>query len=474
MIKKAIDSLTFHCLKQGLLDPLDLEYARNRLFSLLKITGWVYDPDVSLQEVIPLDEALGAICRLKAKGNASPAWEDDLVSEVTDLFIDRPSGIVRQFLELYRQSPEDATDWLYHLADLTRYVKTSRSARNLKWEHPCEYGVLELSVNLAKPEKTPAEIALAQTRPSGYPYCVLCRENVGLSGPGHPPRAHHRIIPLKLADADYFFQYSPYAYFPEHAIVVSRDHVPMSVDGSMLRRMLDFTDQFPHYFLSSNADLPIVGGSILSHDHFQGGRAYFPVERAPRQALGEGSFLIEWPISTVLFTGPKAKVLQEGEALRRAWFGYSNEELGIRCETHGLRHNTLNHLARRTGEDEYEVYVLLRNNQTSPERPDGLFHTRPSLQVIKQENIGVIESIGLAILPPRIASALAEGFAGEEYSAWREEFRRFPDDKTRLGETYKKILCDCGVFKSDKAGRQALCSFLQSALPGNKERMIHA
>ena len=409
------------------------------------------------------------------------------------LLTPRPSAVIAKFRALYAESPEKATDWYYDFSRDTDYIRRYRIVKDLKWKAPTEYGELDVTINLSKPEKDPRAIAAAKSaKNTGYPACLLCREAEGYAGRGnYPARGNHRLIPLKLAGEDWYLQYSPYVYYNEHCIALSGVHRPMKVDRAAFRRLLEFVTLFPHYFIGSNADLPIVGGSILSHDHFQGGRYEFAMARAPiERALRFSGFddveagIVRWPLSVIRLRGAESErlVALAGKILD-AWRVYSDPDVGVLAETDGESHNTITPIARRRGAD-YELDLVLRNNLTTAEHPLGVFHPHAELHHIKKENIGLIEVMGLAVLPARLrdelgelARRLADGEdltaspLTEKHAPWAEELKkkyRFDADNAEailqkeVGEVFKTVLEHAGVFKRDESGRAAFVRFAGS------------
>ena len=411
----------------------------------------------------------------------------------------RPHEVRTSFRTLYEVSPREATDWFYRFSQDTNYIRRDRIAKDKKWTYTCEYGTLDITINLSKPEKDPRAIAAAKNAPqSGYPKCALCAENEGYAGRmNHPARQNHRIIPLQLDGGDWYLQYSPYVYYNEHCIVLNAAHTPMRISGATFRRLLDFTKQFPHYFLGSNADLPIVGGSILSHSHFQGGRYVFPMQKAdiavPMTDIrypGVKAGILNWPVSAVRLVGRSSQQMQNvANNILSAWRSYTDESVGILAETDGTPHNTVTPILHY---DETEGYILdlaLRNNRTSEEYPDGIFHPHREYHNIKKENIGLIEVMGLAILPARLkeqGAQIAEILAGQRpntsreagdtlavHADWIDELiakygtHMKPQDankavKAEIGTVFSHVLENAGVFKQDAAGQAAFVRFMQS------------
>ena len=464
MIHQAINALVDHFEAAGLLSPADREYARNRAYDLFHTAPKAYAPsDLSREEAF--GELMGLAKKNNLLGGDGTAFGDDFLARLSDIFLPRPGEYQRLIESLHQTSPQAATEMMYRMAIDSEYVKARRIARNIHHVYQADFGPVEITINLSKPEKTPDEIRLAQAETSDYPACLLCRENVGLGGLPRPPRAHHRIYHIRLAGEDYYFQYSPYAYFNEHAIVFSHDHRPMVINETVVEHFLDFVELFPHYFISANADLPIVGGSILTHDHYQAGRADFPIDQTSGHELisrpGLSVSRLDWPISAIRLQGDRQPVAQAARQLIAAWQNYSQPELGIIARSLQA-HNTLNIMARKTA-DGYVMTLLLRNNRTDRDHPDGIFHTRPIWQVVKRENIGIIEVLGLAILPGRLAEEMQRFDQLPEYQDW---LAAVPGGEPldQLGYTFGEILKDCAVFGRDEAGRAALEDFIRRSL----------
>ena len=405
----------------------------------------------------------------------------------------RPSQVIRAFRTRYEESPEAATDWYYQFSQDTDYILRYRIAKDVKWVAPTPYGDLDITINLSKPEKDPRAIAAAKTAPQGgYPKCQLCRENEGYAGRmNHPARQNHRISPITIDGKDWFFQYSPYVYYNEHCIVFNGQHVPMKIDRSAFRKLLDFVKQFPHYFVGSNADLPIVGGSILSHDHFQGGRYTFAMEKAPVEK--EVSFpgfenvecgIVKWPMSVIrLRSADDDRLVDLAEKILTTWRGYTDEAAFIFAETDGEPHNTITPIARMR-DGKFELDLVLRNNITTEEYPLGVYHPHQELHHIKKENIGLIEVMGLAVQPSRLkgeladlADAFVEGRdiradeALEKHNHWAEELKtRYTFTKENamdilqkeVGVVFATVLEHAGVYKCTDEGRTAFLRFINS------------
>ncbi|MBQ6465222.1 MAG: UDP-glucose--hexose-1-phosphate uridylyltransferase [Oscillospiraceae bacterium] len=488
-MKATLEALVRYAVERGLLEKDDEVWAYNRLLELMELPE---APEGGLSAA-PLHELLDALC-----GEACRRGLIDDNVTARDLFDTKlmgaltppPHEVRRRFAEKYAESPRAATDWYYAFSGDTNYIRRDRCAKDLKWVYEGQYGALDITVNLAKPEKDPRAIAAARLAPQGgYPKCLLCLENEGYAGHmNHPARQNHRLIPLTLGGQSWYLQYSPYVYYNEHCIVFNSAHIPMKVDRGSFVRLLDFVGQFPHYFLGSNADLPIVGGSILSHDHFQGGHYEFAMARAAVETpvVFKGfeeirAGIVRWPMSVLRLTGPDPERLADlAEKILKVWRGYSDESVGVYAETEGAPHNTITPIARRRGED-FELDLVLRNNLTTAEHPLGVFHPHAELHHIKKENIGLIEVMGLAVLPARLKKemellrgALLSGapVRGDEtldkHADWVDELRQrhvFTPENTdailreEIGRVFERVLEDAGVFKRDEAGRAAFLRF---------------
>ncbi len=493
MICDEINALLGYAREKGLIEDCDTVWARNALLDALALDAWEpsgEEPGGELETILKaiLDDAA-------ARGliDGGITSRDLLDTRLMGLLTPRPSAVIAKFRALYAESPEKATDWYYDFSRDTDYIRRYRIVKDLKWKAPTEYGELDVTINLSKPEKDPRAIAAAKSaKNTGYPACLLCREAEGYAGRGnYPARGNHRLIPLKLAGEDWYLQYSPYVYYNEHCIALSGVHRPMKVDRAAFRRLLEFVTLFPHYFIGSNADLPIVGGSILSHDHFQGGRYEFAMARAPiERALRFPGFddveagTVRWPLSVIRLRGAESErlVALAGKILD-AWRVYSDPDVGVLAETDGESHNTITPIARRRGAD-YELDLVLRNNLTTAEHPLGVFHPHAELHHIKKENIGLIEVMGLAVLPARLrdelgelARRLADGEdltaspLTEKHAPWAEELKkkyRFDAENAEailqkeVGEVFKTVLEHAGVFKRDESGRAAFVRFAGS------------
>ena len=495
MIYKAIDRLIGYGLKKGLLEKEDIDYTRNKLLYTLCLPSYEGNG-----EVVECKEELVCILSdiiqyaLDTGLVSDSITEQDLFdTKVMDCILGRPSEIVRKFDELFKESPKEATDWYYDFSKATNYIREDRIVKDVKWQADSPYGKLDITINLSKPEKDPKAIAAAKKLvQTGYPKCLLCRENEGFAGDmNKPARENHRLIPLTLSGENYFLQYSPYVYYNEHCIILNERHVPMKIDRAVFLKLLEFTEKFPHYMAGSNADLPIVGGSILTHDHFQGGNYEFPMARAGlREEVRFKGYedikagVVDWPMSVIRLTGKDYKKIAElADKILGIWRGYSDEAVDVLAESDGEPHNTITPIARRRGDD-FEIDLVLRNNRTTVEYPLGIFHPHDKLHHIKKENIGLIEVMGLAVLPGRLKSemdslrtALLEGkdIRNDEvlgkHADWVDEFmakhKDFNKDnaeeiiRQEIGLVFSEVLTDAGVYKDDEKGRKGILRFIE-------------
>ena len=495
MVEEAVSKLASYALAKGLIQPCERTWAINAILEVLRLDGWA-DPgrDWGELELAPvLDELLDDAHRRGILPEDTVVYRDLLDSALMGRLTPRPAQVIERFQALYQDSPQAATDWYYAFSQDTNYIRRDRIARDVRWRTDTPYGPLDITINLSKPEKDPKAIAAARDLPaSDYPRCQLCRENEGYAGRvNHPARQNHRIIPLTIHGSPWFLQYSPYVYYNEHCICLSGAHTPMRIDRDCFAKLLDFVGQFPHYFVGSNADLPIVGGSILAHDHFQGGRYTFAMERAPVERpfpfpgyedIQAG--IVKWPMSVVRLSCPRPERLVElADRILTAWRGYTDESAVLYAQTDGVPHNTITPIARMR-QGTFELDLVLRNNLTTPEHPLGLYHPHAELHHIKKENIGLIEVMGLAVLPSRlkqelsaVAQALAAGGDLREdprtalHADWAEGFRdRYaitPDNalgivRQETGLVFAQALEHAGVFKRDEAGQAAFLRFLSS------------
>ena len=492
MIYQAIDALVRYGHETGLIGETDTVYVRNRILDLLREDSYEAAPPVEMT----LPEMLAALtdCAV-SKGIIADSGEnrDIFDTKLMDCLTPFPSQVTEKFWRLYREeSPVAATDDYYRFSQATNYIRRDRIARDRRWKFDSEYGEIDITINLSKPEKDPRDIAAAgKAQSTAYPLCQLCLENEGYAGRiGHPARANHRIIPLGLCGESWFFQYSPYVYYHEHCIVFNSRHIPMKIDGRAFARLMDFVRQFPHYFVGSNADLPIVGGSILSHDHFQGGRYTFAMEKAPvEQEFTVPGFedvtcgIVKWPLSVIRLRSADAdKLVRLASHILAKWRGYTDENAMILAETDGVPHNTITPIARRRGED-YELDLCLRNNLTTPEHPMGLYHPHAEWHHIKKQNIGLIEVMGLAVLPARLQKELdlmerfileGKNIASEasiaKHAEWAAAFLPELTGKKQeqihaaleqeVGKVFLHVLEDAGVYKRNDDGKAAFMRFI--------------
>ncbi len=528
MIQEYVAKLVCYGLDTGLIEREDAIYTANRLLALLKIDAldeeaerailaWqpkncdaaaqsgTMDPAGQQKTANPeeqvkagnpqLEEILGVICDYAyEKGlieENTVGFRDLFDTKVMGLLVDRPSNVIRRFRELYRESPKKATDAYYKFSQDTDYIRRYRIARDRKWIAPTEYGDMDITINLSKPEKDPKAIAAARSaKQTAYPKCQLCMENEGYAGRlDHPARGNHRIIPVTVNGSPWFFQYSPYVYYNEHCIVFNSQHVPMKIERATFEKLLDFVAQFPHYFVGSNADLPIVGGSILSHDHFQGGRYEFAMAKAPvEKKLTFAGFedvdagIVKWPMSVIrLDSVNRERLIALADKILVSWRRYTDEAAFIFAETDGEPHNTITPIARMRG-DKFELDLVLRNNITTEEHPLGVYHPHAELHHIKKENIGLIEVMGLAVLPARLKDELEHlkaamledrDISGDaelaKHADWLEELKQkygsfSPDTIDRViqdevGLVFCKVLEHAGVFKRTPEGQEAFGRF---------------
>ncbi|RJE87652.1 UDP-glucose--hexose-1-phosphate uridylyltransferase [Paenibacillus sp. 1011MAR3C5] len=507
-----IERLLAFARQQELLHELDVPYGRNALLDLFGFAepyGGVVPAETTDNVSELLEPLLDYGCSIGLVPAYTTTQRDLLDARIMGLLMPRPSEAAASFRErAEREGLSSATDAFYRMNIASNYIRMDRIASNLYWQHETSYGNLEMTINLSKPEKDPQEIAKLRSMPQGhYPRCLLCADNVGYAGRiDHPARQNLRVLPLQLGGEDWCFQYSPYVYYNEHSIVLKAAHEPMSISPDTFVRLLDFVEQFPHYFIGSNADLPIVGGSILSHDHFQAGRHVFPMETAKVEAYftddgnpGVSIGIVEWPMSVIRLNGAsRSAVLEAANRILDAWRGYSDASAEVLAWTEregGIResHNTVTPIARLRDNGEYELDLVLRNNRTSSEHPDGIFHPHRSLHHIKKENIGLIEVMGLAVLPGRLSEELkslslyltpdaiesidklgqadhplhkhGEWLASlaENHGTANSNAQAWAIMQHETGERFLDVLTDAGVFKRTERGREAFHQFLASA-----------
>lgn len=492
MVYEAIKKLVTYGIETGLISEEERIYSTNLILDVLKLDDYEEPQEgyknVELQPVLKelLDFAVE-----KGLIEDSVVYRDLFDTRLMNCLMPRPSQVIKIFKEKYAVSPKEATDYYYKLSQDSDYIRRYRVCRDMKWVTKTEYGDIDITINLSKPEKDPKAIAAAKlAKQSGYPKCQLCRENEGYAGrTNHPARENHRIIPITINGGQWGFQYSPYVYYNEHCIVFNGQHIPMKVERATFVKLFDFIKLFPHYFIGSNADLPIVGGSILSHDHFQGGNYEFAMAKAPveREFMVKGyedvkAGIVKWPLSVIrLSCADEKRIIDLADHILKAWRGYTDEAAYIYAETDGEPHNTITPIARKRG-DMYELDLALRNNITTPECPLGLYHPHNELHHIKKENIGLIEVMGLAVLPSRLKEemeVLSDYIVNgkdirsnekiEKHADWVEAFRPKYDVinsdnvdaiiKEEIGIVFKKVLEDAGVFKRDAEGQAAFDRF---------------
>lgn len=497
MIQDSIKKLVEYGLLTGLLEEEDKIYTTNRLlelFELDELEDGGEDAAVTVEDLEAiLKEMLDYACE-KGLTQDSIVYRDLFDTKIMGLLTPRPSEVIRAFRDKYASDPKEATDYFYKLSRDTDYIRRYRIAKDQKWISSTKYGDLDITINLSKPEKDPKAIAAAKNaKQSGYPKCLLCWENEGYAGRvNHPARQNHRIIPVTINGSDWGFQYSPYVYYNEHCIVFNSQHIPMKIEHDTFCKLFDFVKQFPHYFVGSNADLPIVGGSILSHDHFQGGNYEFAMAKAPIERVftvqgftDVDAGVVKWPMSVIRISHENpARLIALADVILEKWRGYSDESAFIFAETDGEPHNTITPIARKRGE-KFELDMVLRNNITTEEHPLGVYHPHAKLHHIKKENIGLIEVMGLAVLPARLkgemerlAEAVLSGadLRGDEelakHADWVEEFLpKYPSvDQNNImeilhgeiGNVFMEVLEDAGVYKRDDAGQAAFDRFLST------------
>ena len=482
-----VDKFVTHVISESSFEEMDRIYLTNRV--LARVGDGVLEVETNLDQLIDLkDQLVEEAVRLETIEDSQTAREI-LGAELMDLVTPCPSQVNRDFWETYAQSPEQAIEDFYQLSQKNDYIKLKAIAKNIAYRVPSDYGELEITINLSKPEKDPKEIAAAKlVKSSNYPQCQLCMENEGYHGRvNHPARSNHRIIRFDISGQEWGFQYSPYAYFNEHCIFLDSQHRPMAISRQSFERLLAIVEQFPGYFAGSNADLPIVGGSILTHDHYQGGRHVFPMEVAPvEESFNIEGFeavslgIVNWPMSVLrLQSDDKEQLIALADHILTAWRGYSDPAVQVLAASDGQPHHTITPIARiRDGH--YELDLVLRDNQTSPEHPDGIYHPHADVQHIKKENIGLIEVMGLAILPPRLKEELKQV---QDYLLGRESsVASYHQDlatdlkathpsltdeaeaealvRKSVGQIFARVLEDAGVYKRTEEGQAAFRRFV--------------
>lgn len=501
MIQDSIKKLAAYGLNTGLIEEEDIIYTVNRLLELFQLDELEYDINVIKDMTCGTEELEGILSDMMdyayeqgiMKEN-SIGYRDLFDTKIMSVLVPRPSEVIRKFKALYEKSPKEATEFYYKMSQDTDYIRRYRIKKDQKWTAETEYGELDITINLSKPEKDPKAIAAAKNaKQSGYPKCQLCMENEGYAGRlDHPARQNHRIIPVTIQDKKWGFQYSPYVYYNEHCIVFNSEHIPMKIEHDTFCKLFDFVKQFPHYFVGSNADLPIVGGSILSHDHFQGGHYEFAMAKAPveKEFTVKGfedvkAGIVKWPMSVIRISGKETeRLIALADKILAAWRDYTDEDAFIYAFSDGEPHNTITPIARKRG-DEFELDLVLRNNITTEEHPLGVYHPHANLHHIKKENIGLIEVMGLAVLPARLKGEMEQLekaiLSGEDirknevlekHADWVEEFLPKYSDITQdnitdiiqkeIGLVFTQVLEDAGVYKRTEEGQKAFARFISS------------
>lgn len=496
MVNTAVKKLVCYGLENNMISQEDVIFVTNQLLEVLRMEEYEEPEeeyhDVELEPV--LKELLDYAYEHGVLEENGVVYRDLLDTKLMAQLMPRPSQIIGKFWDIYeKQGAKAATDWYYKLSQDSDYIRRYRIAKDVKWKAETEYGEMDITINLSKPEKDPKAIAAAKNaKQSGYPKCLLCMENEGYAGRlNHPARQNHRIIPVTIQDSKWGFQYSPYVYYNEHCIVFNSRHIPMKIEHGTFCKLFDFVKQFPHYMVGSNADLPIVGGSILSHDHFQGGHYEFSMAKAPveRNFTVKGfedveAGIVKWPMSVIRIAGKDTgRLIALADVILDAWRGYTDEEAFIFAETDGEPHNTITPIARKR-EDRFELDLVLRNNITTEEHPMGVYHPHAELHHIKKENIGLIEVMGLAVLPARLKDEmelLADAIVNkkdiraeesiEKHADWVEEFSSKYAEITRenvmdilrkeIGLVFSKVLEHAGVYKRDDKGQEAFDRFVE-------------
>ncbi len=490
-----ITELVNYAVKNGICDELDRTFMINSLMAACGVKEYLAPaeelPERELHLI--LEDIIDYALEAGVLESDSAANKDLFDTKLMGILTPPPSVVIGTFYALYEDDPKIATDWYYDFSRNTNYIRNDRIAKDMKWTAPTEYGDIDITINLSKPEKDPRDIAAAgKAKSTSYPKCLLCPENEGFEGSlTHPARQNHRIIPVELEGDAYYLQYSPYVYYNEHCIILNKEHIPMKIDKGTFAKLLSFTEKFPHYTAGSNSDIPIVGGSILSHDHFQGGCYEFPMARAEYEEMFTikgfediTAGIVKWPMSVIRLQGEdRARVADCADLILNRWIGYNDEDAFITAYTEdGVRHNAITPIARRTSDMRYELDLVLRNNITTDEHPMGVFHPHEEYHHIKKENIGLIEVMGLAVLPARLKSEMSQIadaiLNGDDMSSiesiakhakwvseWRGNYelndREQIEDvlKTEIGKVFAKVLECSGVFKRDEKGREAFRRF---------------
>ena len=494
MLSNSIAQLVQYGIRNGLIPECERIYSTNLLLDIFKED--VYEQPEEVQE-LPLEDILKDLLDEAVKRELIPdsiGYRDLFDTRLMNCVTPRPSQVQEKFFEKYRQSPKEATDWFYKFSQDTDYIRRYRIKKDQKWKVETPYGEIDITINLSKPEKDPRAIAAARTAVNtAYPKCQLCMENEGYAGRlNHPARENHRIIPITINNSQWGFQYSPYVYYNEHCIVFNGEHTPMKIDRDAFVKLFDFVKQFPHYILGSNADLPIVGGSILTHDHFQGGNYTFAMAKAPiekeitipgYEVIRAG--IVKWPMSVIRLSGTNVeRIIDLADHILKKWRDYTDEEAFIFAKTGEEPHNTITPIARKNGEN-YELDLVLRNNITTEEHPLGVYHPHAELHHIKKENIGLIEVMGLAVLPARLRGEMerlkefilegkdiSSDAELEKHAKWVAEFLpQYPELneenidhilEQEIGKVFVRVLEDAGVYKATPQGREAFMRFIHT------------
>lgn len=492
-IYEAIKALAQYGIKEGLIEKEDEIYTINQICAALSLDSF---EDYKVKDDYELSDILQTILDWAVENSLcenSVVFRDLLDTKLMGIMTPKPSQVIKEFNKKYDNSPKEATEYYYNLAKKSDYIREYRIKNDVKWVTKTEYGDIDITINLSKPEKDPKAIAAAlKMKQSSYPKCQLCKENEGYCGRvNHPARQNHRIIPIKLDDSDFYLQYSPYVYYNEHCIVFNSEHIPMKIDKAAFKKLFAFLDKFPHYFIGSNAGLPIVGGSILTHEHFQGGNYEFAMARAEIETpfVFDGyeditAGIVKWPMSVIRLAGEDGdRVLDLADKIHTFWQGYTDEDAFILAETDGVPHNAVTPITRMR-DGKYEIDLVLRNNITTDECPLGYYHPHPEYHHIKKENIGLIEVMGLAVLPSRLKTEIAmlkqALLNGDDISQIEEiaKHKEWADMiksnyslneencedilKEEIGIIFTSILEQCGVFERTQTGKNQFIKFMQS------------
>ena len=495
MIYDVLQELINYGIKNNLIEKEDEIVVRNQLIDTIGLESWENPEKIS--ETRSIQKILDDIIEYSCKNGIIPetnASKDLFDTKIMGIFTPLPSSVRKKFYSEYENSPKNATEWYYKFSKNVNYVRSERIEKDIKWKYNCEYGELDITINMSKPEKDPRDIANAKkTKAVNYPKCQLCLENEGYAGrSNHPARQNLRPVPVEVLGKEWYLQYSPYGYYNEHCILFNKEHTPMVIDKDVFGKLFDFVEKFPHYFIGSNADLPIVGGSILTHEHFQGGNYTFAMAKAPVEYEFKldnypdvKSGIVKWPMSVIRLSSENRKSLEKASAeILEKWRKYTDADVSIYAETDGEPHNTITPIARKKG-DIFEIDLVLRNNLTTEERPFGLYHPNESLHHIKKENIGLIEVMGLAVLPSRLSNELEELRKAmleckniyqidslKHHAEWADEVKaKHPEFneanskeiiETETGLVFKKVLEDSGVFKRNEEGKKAFIKFTET------------